>query len=116
MRHGCLGTLDRGLDAGAVEAFLGQNNILADRNCRECWGRFLCGGGCPLPIVRGPAHNCDITLEITRLSVYIYLAVCESNEFLLSTLVDENLPAYVAGIVNSALEPEGEPCEPQLQT
>jgi len=114
MGYTSLGSLERGLDNEAVRRFLDQNDISASPACQQCWGRYLCGGGCPLPLVKGSANNCDITLEITRLAIYIYLTMRESHEFLLSVLVDEKLPAYVAELVRSGLEPEKAQCKQQL--
>jgi uncharacterized protein len=114
MGYGSIGSLECGLSKDAVQIFLGQNDIFASSACQQCWGRFLCGGGCPLPLVRGSANSCEVTLEATKLAVYIYLTMRESNEFLLSVLVDEKLPAYVAEIVRSGIDTEMGQCKPYL--
>lgn len=31
----------------SLQNLFGENNILAKEDCKKCWARFYCGGGCP---------------------------------------------------------------------
>jgi uncharacterized protein len=31
----------------SLQKKFGENNILAKEDCKKCWARFYCGGGCP---------------------------------------------------------------------
>jgi uncharacterized protein len=54
-----LGSLATGLDDAAREAFLSARLVDRQEPCRECWARYLCGGGCHAEVVSAGRTGCD---------------------------------------------------------
>ncbi len=42
-----MGNVTCGTFDTSMQKLFGANNILAKEDCRKCWARFYCGGGCP---------------------------------------------------------------------
>lgn len=54
-----LGSLATGLDDAAREAFLSARMVDRQEPCRECWARYLCGGGCHAEVVAAGRTGCE---------------------------------------------------------
>jgi uncharacterized protein len=48
-----------GLDAVARTAFLEARHVDAQTDCRTCWARYLCSGGCHHEVAARTASSCD---------------------------------------------------------
>lgn len=56
---GALGSLDTGLDPGARSRWLAERHVHAQAPCRDCWARYLCGGGCHHEVIGRGRPACD---------------------------------------------------------
>lgn len=54
-----IGSIDRGPDQAARERFLAERHVLRQAPCRDCWARFLCGGGCHQEVLARGRVGCD---------------------------------------------------------
>ena len=85
-----LGTLDRGLDPDKVDKWVSYSSFSNREECKPCWARNLCIGGCPLQWLRDlDEHRCIISHHATRLAVALYAAVKEQNEMMLASFIDD---------------------------
>jgi uncharacterized protein len=65
---GAMGRLETGVDRQAQARWLGDRHVHRQEPCRECWARYLCGGGCHHEVIgrgrpacryiRGWLHYC----------------------------------------------------------
>ena len=50
---------NEGLDAAARRAFVTQHHVHAQMDCRSCWARYLCSGGCHQEASARSIASCD---------------------------------------------------------
>ncbi|MDA8145243.1 MAG: thioether cross-link-forming SCIFF peptide maturase [Thermaerobacter sp.] len=79
-----LGDVRRGIERPAVAASLSGAHALAKADCRGCWARFLCGGGCHATVVdAGELTRPDpvaCALQRKRLECALYLKAHTFNQ------------------------------------
>ena len=56
---GRLGTLDSGIDNDRQRDWLAERHVDAQSPCRDCWARYLCGGGCHHEVIARGRPACD---------------------------------------------------------
>lgn len=56
---GDLGSLAAGLDRGRRAEWLRARHVHRQEPCRDCWARYLCGGGCHHEVIRRGRPACD---------------------------------------------------------
>ena len=74
---------DSNLDKKVTEMFSGVH-VYSRENCRHCWARFYCSGGCSAANFHANSdiNKCDelaCEIEKIRLECAVYLAVERSN-------------------------------------
>jgi uncharacterized protein len=81
-----LGTVRDGIDRGAQQAFLEQHHIANKTDCRVCWARPLCSGGCYHEAhtrygetTRPNLHYCDWIRGWTDVCLQIYGELSRRN-------------------------------------
>jgi uncharacterized protein len=57
--QGAMGSLDAGIDRERRNAWLAQRHVHQQEPCRECWARYLCGGGCHHEVIARGRPACD---------------------------------------------------------
>jgi len=57
--HGSLGSLAAGVDRVRQADWLAARHVHRQSPCRECWARYLCGGGCHHEVIRRGRPACD---------------------------------------------------------
>jgi len=76
------GTLDRTVSTRFIE-----NHVNAKSKCKDCWARYICGGGCPylaemsnnnISIKDDP--DCEFTRHLIKLSLEIYVDISQKNK------------------------------------
>jgi uncharacterized protein len=98
-----LGTLERGLNSEAMDGWAAATSLELREDCRDCWARHLCAGGCPLRLVRRfDEQRCEINKHSTRLAIAIYAGIKERNEMMLAGLVDEGFLTQMRQLVERA--------------
>ena len=50
---------NRGLDSARRRRFLEQRHVHAQADCRVCWARYLCSGGCHQEASARTRASCD---------------------------------------------------------
>ena len=56
---GAMGTVAAGVDPARQAAWLTGRHVHTQSPCRECWARYLCGGGCHHEVLRRGRPACD---------------------------------------------------------
>jgi len=76
------GTLDKTVSARFME-----NHVNRKSKCKDCWARYICGGGCPylaqisnnnISIKDDP--DCEFTRHLIKLSLEIYVDITSKNK------------------------------------
>lgn len=65
---------NRGLDAAARTAFLTARHVDAQTDCRSCWARYLCSGGCHHEVAARTSSSCDFVRAWLQ---FCLVAYCE---------------------------------------
>lgn len=96
-----VGNLSVGFDNDWREKFL-ENYVENKKECKECWARYLCGGGCPYCAVEANGDlrmpdeaRCDLRKHILKLSLLIYSQIHQKDKEILGKLFDPNLRPYM---------------------
>ena len=81
-----MGTVKEGFIDKDLQRIFIDNHVDSRQGCRDCWARYLCGGGCPYLSVykKNNAHindekECELILHLIRLSLRIYTLVKMKN-------------------------------------
>lgn len=56
---GAMGSLQHGVDASRRTLWLSDRHVHRQEPCRECWARYLCGGGCHHEVIHRGRPACD---------------------------------------------------------
>jgi uncharacterized protein len=56
---GAMGDLEGGVDAERQSRWLSQRHVHFQQPCRDCWARYLCGGGCHHEVIHRGRPACD---------------------------------------------------------
>jgi uncharacterized protein len=91
-----LGTVRDGIDRQAQQAFLEHHHVANKTDCRICWARPLCSGGCYHEAhtrygdtARPNLHYCEWIRGWTDVCLKIYGELSERNPAFLEQFVDE---------------------------
>lgn len=73
-----VGTLDTGIDYEATLLYR-HSNVFEKEDCKDCWARFLCGGGCSHISVtqendvrKAPRLYCETYRKLYEIAIYTY--------------------------------------------
>ena len=73
-----VGTLDTGIDYEATLLYR-HSNVFEKEDCKNCWARFLCGGGCSHISVtqendvrKAPRLYCETYRKLYEIAIYTY--------------------------------------------
>ena len=53
------GSVENGVDRERQHAWMEQRHVNHQEPCRDCWARYLCGGGCHHEVIKRGRHACD---------------------------------------------------------
>ena len=53
------GSVANGVDRVRQNAWMEQRHVNHQEPCRDCWARYLCGGGCHHEVIKRGRHACD---------------------------------------------------------
>jgi uncharacterized protein len=56
---GAMGSLQHGVDVSRRTLWLSDRHVHRQQPCRECWARYLCGGGCHHEVIHRGRPACD---------------------------------------------------------
>jgi uncharacterized protein len=57
--EGAMGSLVAGIDRGRRAEWLHARHVHRQEPCRDCWARYLCGGGCHHEVIQRGRPACD---------------------------------------------------------
>ncbi len=57
--EGAMGSLDAGVDEVRRSAWLADRHVHTQEPCRNCWARYMCGGGCHHEVISRGRPACD---------------------------------------------------------
>jgi uncharacterized protein len=98
-----LGTLDKGLTPDLTKKWVDYSSISNREECKPCWARNLCLGGCPLQWLRDlDEQRCKISHHSTRLAIGLYALVKEQNEMMLASFIDEGFLSKIREMIQGA--------------
>lgn len=76
---GAMGSLDSGPDPARRTAWLAERHVHRQEPCRNCWARYLCGGGCHHEVIRRGRPACDFIRGWLQFCLELYLRLPESQ-------------------------------------
>jgi len=72
-----IGTVFSGIDEALLRLYWEELDVTRKASCRQCWARYLCGGGCYAlgwfvngNVARPDPADCDLTRHMVELAVY----------------------------------------------
>lgn len=69
----------RGLDEGARRAFVVERHVHAVADCRSCWARYLCSGGCHQEADARSPQGCDFIRSWLEFCLASYCELTTAN-------------------------------------
>src|SRR5205814_1879980 len=76
---GAFGSLVEGPDRERQAAWLAERHVHRQEPCRNCWARYLCGGGCHHEVVRRGRPACDYVRGWLHYCLQAYVRLLESR-------------------------------------
>jgi uncharacterized protein len=76
---GKLGDLTGGIDRDKRNRWLADRHVLFQSPCRECWARYLCGGGCHHEVLQRGRPSCDYIRGWLEYCLQAYIRLLEKR-------------------------------------
>jgi len=97
----CLGHVASGLNRVALARCVFWHDVHEKQPCRECWARYICGGGClweanashGVPD-RPDEGSCDLIRHTIQLSIWIYLELKEKHPEVFVRLLSQSVATW----------------------
>ncbi len=83
-----LGTLTSGPRPEALRQFAEAFNVETFTPCRNCWARYLCGGGCPATRAKLGSETCGLLRHQIQLAIAAFVQIRETKPEALFAQVD----------------------------
>ena len=71
-QEGQMGNLDRGINRQNQNMWLAARHVHFQSPCRECWARYLCGGGCHHEVIARGRTACEFIRGWLHYSLQAY--------------------------------------------
>jgi len=78
---GAMGSLADGVDRQQRSNWLAERHVHRQEPCRECWARYLCGGGCHHEAIRRGRPACDYIRGWLHYCLEAYLRLSTEEVF-----------------------------------
>lgn len=108
-----LGDIRNGLDREKQRAFRSKFSPQGQEDCRSCWTRHLCGGGCSAMTDRFGHEDCKSLRAESEAAVAVYQHFAERDPVLLYGLVSPKIAKWINGELDDP--DELRPTEPAAQ-
>jgi uncharacterized protein len=92
-----LGDLDSGVDGVRQRQFRARIHVDARPECRACWSRNLCGGGCSANVGRFGTDDCPAMRAESEAAIATYSHFARTDPTKLYALVDPSIVTWIAG-------------------
>lgn len=90
-----VGTIENGIDKSLADIYR-KANIMLKEDCKECWARHLCGGGCSHTcvsqendIMKAPKCYCDTYKGMFEIILYTYYVLKTWNKDFFSKMFEK---------------------------
>ena len=90
-----VGTIENGIDKSLADIYR-KANIMLKEDCKECWTRHLCGGGCSHTcvsqendIMKAPKCYCDTYKGMFEIILYTYYVLKTWNKDFFSKMFEK---------------------------
>lgn len=93
--HAKLGTIDDGIDAERQRELRARIHVDAREECRTCWTRYLCGGGCSANVDRFGNDDCAAMRAESEAAIAIYQHFARTDPTRLYALVDPSIVEWI---------------------
>jgi uncharacterized protein len=77
--EGVMGSLSTGVDAKRRSEWLAERHVHRQQPCRDCWARYLCGGGCHHEVIRRGRPACDYIRGWLHYCIETYLRMSKTH-------------------------------------
>jgi uncharacterized protein len=78
-RDTAMGSLSAGVDTKRQSEWLRDRHVHRQQPCRDCWARYLCGGGCHHEVIRRGRPTCDYIRGWLHYCLQAYLRRPQNN-------------------------------------
>jgi len=78
--EGALGSLATGIDLERRSHWLADRHVHRQAPCRDCWARYLCGGGCHHEVIRRGRPACDYIRGWLHYCLQAYLRLSATRD------------------------------------
>jgi radical SAM protein with 4Fe4S-binding SPASM domain len=99
-----LGDIRNGIDEAARTAFRTRFSPNAQSECRTCWTRHLCGGGCSAMVDRFGHEDCQSLRKESEAAIAIFQHFAETDPLQLLSLVSPKIVKWANGEIEDAGE------------
>jgi uncharacterized protein len=99
-----LGDIRSGIDEAARQAFRTRFSPNAQAECRTCWTRHLCGGGCSAMVDRFGHEDCRSLRTESEAAIAIFQHFAETDPLSLLGLVSPKVVQWANGEIDEADE------------
>ena len=82
---GRLGAVDSGVDGDHQRDWLATRHVDAQSPCRDCWARYLCGGGCHHEVIARGRPACDYIRGWLHYCLQAYVRLSDKHQHLFIT-------------------------------
>lgn len=74
---GAMGHVSSGVNRGAQERWLATRHVHRQEPCRDCWARYMCGGGCHHEVIHRGRPACDYIRGWLHYCLQAYIRLLE---------------------------------------
>jgi uncharacterized protein len=99
-----LGDIATGVDKEKQRAFRKKFSPSEQTECRTCWTRHICGGGCSAMVDRFGHEDCQSLRAESEAAIAVFQHFAESDPLQLIGLVSPKLVRWANGDLNDAAE------------
>lgn len=90
-----LGTVENGLCLEKVDRFRKKYAAESQTNCRVCWARNLCGGGCSAMIDRFGTEDCEALRAESEAAIVVYAHFAQTDPLRLLALISPETVEWI---------------------
>jgi len=93
-----LGDLEIGINEDILARFRNRFSAAGQVECRSCWNRLLCGGGCSAMVDRFGHEDCDVLRAESEAAIQVFHHFAKRDPLRLVALVSPEITRWMNGI------------------
>ncbi len=95
-----LGHIENGIESQAIADFRKKFSAAGQEECKKCWNRSLCGGGCSAMVDRFGHEKCDILRAESEAAIQVFHHFSKNDPLQLLSLVSPKITKWMDGELN----------------